>query len=78
MASSKTRRHIDPARVRQCTSEKVAYPNYERALDAAELVMLKGMVRPGCHIIPYRCPLCGEWHVANKQIVPVSEMEAEL
>jgi hypothetical protein len=56
---------------RKCETFKVGYANKSEALDAAERQMERGYVRPGCHITPYECPLCGEWHVANKQIVPI-------
>lgn len=73
MASSPTRQHIraqDPG-FRKCTSMKVGYPSRAVAFDAAELMMLRGLVNPGCHITPYECAECGEWHVANRVIVPV-------
>ena len=50
-------------------SQKACYPTKLIALDAAEVMMEKGWVHPGCHITPYRCPDCGQWHVGNRQIV---------
>lgn len=49
----------------------MGYATYDRALDVAELMMEKGEVNPGCHITPYACDDCGEWHVANRVIVPI-------
>jgi hypothetical protein len=71
MASRQTRRHLNPRRVtRRCESQKVSYPTYEEALVGAEHMMDQGRVDPGCHITPYRCDRCGQWHVANRVIVP--------
>jgi hypothetical protein len=47
-------------------------------LDAAEAMMLAGKVKRGCHITPYTCDACGEWHVGNKVIVPVSRILARV
>jgi hypothetical protein len=71
MASTPTRAHLDPERVRRCVSQKVGYYNYAEALNAAELMMLKGICLEGCHITPYACELCNEWHVYNRVIVRV-------
>lgn len=71
MASSPTRASVDPSRACRCESRKVGYATYDRALDVAELMMEKGEVNPGCHITPYACDDCGEWHVANRVIVPI-------
>ena len=70
MASSPTRRRMRYVH-RRCESHKVSYPTYEAALDAAERMMGKGLVEPGCHITPYECDRCGHWHVGNRVIVPV-------
>ena len=71
MASYPTRRRTLGARdyFRKCESQKVGYATYAQALDGAERLMEKGHVRPGCHITPYECKLCREWHVGNRQIV---------
>lgn len=71
MASTPTRAHLDPERVRRCVSQKVGFANYSEALSAAELMMLKGLCYEGCHITPYDCELCGEWHLFNRVIVRV-------
>lgn len=71
MASTPTRSHRNGLRdhFRKCETFKVGYASYEEALTAAERQMERGFVRPGCHITPYECPRCGEWHVANRIIV---------
>lgn len=73
MATTATRRHWHPERERfsRCTSRKVGYASYREAFDAADLLMEGGMVMPGCHITPYRCSECGQWHVYNRRIVKV-------
>jgi hypothetical protein len=53
-------------------SQKVGYATRDEALTAAERQMEKGMVRPGCHIVPYRCEQCREWHTANRVIVRIN------
>ena len=73
MGSSPTRRHVrvtDPG-FRRCESQKVGYRTRSEALDGAEQSMLRDKVRPGCHLTPYRCDRCGEWHIANRVIVKV-------
>jgi len=69
MASSPTRLHVDIPSARRCVSQKVGFTGYEQALAAAERMMDAGRVRTGCHITPYACADCGEWHVANRVIV---------
>jgi len=71
MASHPTRQRVDLRALgfRRCTSQKVGYRTYDEALDAAELMMQRGRVRAGCHITPYQCDRCHEWHVANRVIV---------
>lgn len=49
---------------------KLGYVGKADALDAAERVMEQGRVSPGCHITPYLCTLCGDWHLYNRRIVP--------
>lgn len=73
MASRPTRRRVYPREVgfRKCTSQKVGYSTKVEALDAAELQMLEGKVQPGCHIVPYLCRVCHEWHTANRVLVRV-------
>ena len=74
MASRPTRQRVDvtSASFRRCESQKVGHATYAEALDAAEAMMLRGHVLPGCHITPYRCDRCPEWHNANRVIVAVS------
>lgn len=67
----KTRRHLDLTRVARCPSMKTGWATYEQALATADLMMLEGKVNPGCHITPYRCDECGEFHVYNRVIVSV-------
>lgn len=73
MASSSTRLHVPIAHrhLRKCPSEKIGYPHKGAALDAAEVMMRQDRVNPGCHITPYSCDECGEWHVRNRRIVAV-------
>lgn len=68
MASSQTRLRVRRA-TRRCESYKVSYPTHDEALDAAERMMDRGLVKPGCHITPYQCDRCRQWHVANRVIV---------
>lgn len=71
MASSPTRGHLDVAHqyLERCDTHKRGYPSKAAALDVAEMMMEEGHVNPGCHITPYLCPTCHEWHVANRRIV---------
>lgn len=73
MASTATRQRVDlrAGSFRRCASQKIGYSTYEEALYAAERMMDAGKVHPGCHITPYECADCGEWHVANRVIVPL-------
>lgn len=73
MASSPTRQRIKVGApgFRRCPSQKVGFPHYDAALDAAELMMAQGKVNPGCHIVPYECDECAEWHVGNRVIVNI-------
>jgi hypothetical protein len=76
VASFPTRHRINPQRLTHvCVSEKFCYPDHEAARVGAERQMLQGMVRPGAHVEPYRCPLCGHWHTKNRQIVPVDQSQ---
>lgn len=73
MASGASRRrwrpHLRSRSVQKCESWKRGYATRPDALDAAERTMAAGQVQPGCHLMPYECPRCGEWHVANRRIV---------
>ena len=70
MASHATRLHMRVDRLtRKCETLKIGYLTRDDALDACEGQMLAGRVSPGCHIMPYRCELCGEWHTRNQRIV---------
>lgn len=71
MASSPTRLAVDPERAITCVSLKLSLPTREAALEHAEQMMLRGKVHPGCHITPYECADCGQWHVYNRIIVKV-------
>jgi hypothetical protein len=71
MAAFKTRRKIDPRYARTCSSYKVSFASKAAALDASEMAMLKGHVRPGCHLMPYLCGECHRWHIGNHVIVPL-------
>lgn len=78
MASSATRKHLDPAKeyLSHCTSLKIGYATRSQAFDAAELLMQEGRVNPGCHITPYECRDCGQWHVFNRPIVNATSWSA--
>ena len=71
MASSATRKHLrtDRDHLAHCSSLKQAWRREADAFDAAEHFMTDGLVMPGCHITPYRCRECGDWHVYNRRIV---------
>ena len=71
MASSPTRQRVRliAGGFRRCESEKIGYATKEEALKAAELMMLAGKVQRGCHVTPYHCDRCPDWHVANRRIV---------
>ena len=69
MASTQTRARLDPRRVVTCRSGKRSYDTYADAFDAAELQMLRGIVKPGCHITPYQCEDCRRFHLCNRVIV---------
>jgi hypothetical protein len=70
MASRPTRLSLPVGdRLHRCASQKACYPTKAIALDAAEVMMEKGWVNLGCHITPYWCPDCEQWHVTNRQIV---------
>lgn len=73
MASSATRKHLrtDRERLTHCASLKQAFRSHAEAFDAAEVFMSDGCVEPGCHITPYHCTVCGDWHVYNRRIVRV-------
>lgn len=82
MASSPTRQRIDPQSFtahRTCETGKVRFDFHFQALDAAEFLMDKGMVDPGCHQTPYPCQKCGGWHVGNRVIVfPADDYDYDL
>lgn len=59
------------ANLPRCRSLKVSYTSKDEALTIAERMMLQDLVNPGCHITPYLCDWCGQWHVKNKMIVPI-------
>jgi hypothetical protein len=78
MASRPTRQRIRGERLaRKCETLKVGHASREAALDAAEAQMREGRVDPGCHVMPYACARCGEWHLRNERIV-FSEPPANL
>lgn len=69
MASRATRLHLNVHQAIRCDSQKVGFCSRAEALEAAENLMQQGRVMPGCHITPYECNRCGQWHVANRRIV---------
>lgn len=70
MSSQPTRLRVHQrmAGYRKCESQKVGFATYEAALTAAEMMMLSGRVNRGCHMTPYQCQRCDEWHVCNRRI----------
>ena len=75
MASSPSRLRVNQRRLRRCETQKVGYQTYTEALDVAERMMALGHVEVGCHIVPYRCDACQEWHVGNHRLVWTSSVE---
>ena len=70
MASRPTRLSItDKSLHVRCETFKVGYASYHEALDGAERAMEQDRVNPGCHLMPYYCERCGEWHTRNQKIV---------
>lgn len=53
----------------RCTSGKAGYRDRAAALDQAEALMAQGTVQPRCHLTPYRCDRCGEWHLYNRRVI---------
>jgi len=47
-------------------------------LDACEEMMERGLVRPGCHLTPYPCDQCSEFHITNRVIVPLRRNWSDL
>lgn len=79
MASTKTRRHLDPARIhRRCESQKLCYVTKSEALDAAEMQMLRGAVRVGCHVVPFQCERCAYWHLRNKVLIRIGPYDPDV
>lgn len=73
MASRPTRQHLRGDQIgRRCETFKLGFSTREEALTGCEQAMEKGLVSPGCHLMPYLCDRCGEWHMKNQQIVPVA------
>ena len=79
MASRPTRGRVKltTGYFRKCESQKVGYVTYTEAWDAAERSMEKGLVKAGCHLTPYECDQCDEWHIANRVIVPLQRGRRE-
>ena len=79
MASTPTRQRVrlDRQGFRRCSSEKVGYPSYDAAYNVAEPMMLQGKVHPGCHLTPYECDECEEWHVGNRVIVSIGRRRSK-
>ena len=69
MASYPTRLAVNLNTARRCTSQKLGFATKDEALDTAERMMERGAVNPGCHITPYECRDCRQWHVYNRRIV---------
>jgi len=71
MASRRTRLRLNHHRILKtqtsqlCVSGKIQYVSREEAFAAVEPSMLAGMVKPCCHLKPYKCDLCTAWHLAN-------------
>lgn len=71
VASTPTRQHLEITKqyLQRCVTDKRGMPTKAAALDVAEQMMQDGKVNAGCHITPYLCNVCGEWHVYNRRIV---------
>lgn len=73
MASRPTRQRLRGDQIRRrCETFKVGFATREDALAGCEQAMDKGLVSPGCHLMPYLCDRCGEWHMRNHRIVPTA------
>ncbi len=73
VASKPTRQKVRVDRLmRKCATFKVGYRTRNDGLDAAERGMEAGRVEAGCHLMPYECERCGEWHIRNQRIVFVA------
>lgn len=74
MASTPTRGKVRERSgfFRKCVSQKVGYATHDEAWTAAEAAMEAGRVSPGCHLTPYECGDCQDWHIRNRVIVPAS------
>lgn len=70
MASKPTRQRLDIAKqyLQRCTTDKRGMPTKAAALDVCDQMMNDDRVKPGCHITPYLCGICHEWHVYNRRI----------
>jgi hypothetical protein len=77
VASRATRLSIDPVKtlLSKCDSKKIGYRTFCEALDQAEAFMRLGRVHVGCHLTPYRCAACGDYHLFNRKIEFPSEPE---
>lgn len=70
MASDPTRMSVRVDRLsRKCETLKISYATRAEALDGCEQAMEADRVHPGCHLMPYECDACGEWHIRNHRIV---------
>lgn len=69
MASSATRKRLRVDRdLSKCESRKLGLKSKRDAIDHAESLMEKGFVNAGCHLTPYKCEICGDWHIFNRKI----------
>jgi hypothetical protein len=65
------RQWIDLQRVSRQPCTRRGYRSRDQALDAADAWMARGEVTPGCHLTPYRCRGCRQWHLYQRRIVRV-------
>lgn len=72
VASSPTRLTLDPDDACKCESRKMGFDTAEAAHSIVEKMMEQGHVERGCHLTPYECRDCGEWHIYNRVVVQLS------
>lgn len=54
--------NMTPEQIKRMCTNKKAYPTWERALKAT----LASSKKFGPMGMPYKCPVCGKWHVTSR------------
>jgi len=67
--STRLRINVDKVLLSRCDSRKAGFATHREALDHAECLMELGRVFPGCHLSPYLCQDCGQFHIHNRRII---------